>query len=57
MRTTGEYLVVGHYCEGGDILTPEPGNPEGIKTRGLTEAKIGDVVAVGSASASCAGMC
>ena len=30
-RSTAEYLVVGHCCESGDVLTPEPGNPEGLR--------------------------
>jgi len=55
-RGIGEYLVVGHCCESGDILTPEPANPEGIKPRELTEAKIGDAVVVCGAGAYCAGM-
>ena len=55
-RTTKEYLVVGHCCESGDILTPEPGNAEGIKPRELTEARIGDAVVVGGAGAYCAAM-
>ena len=55
-RTTKEYVVAGHCCESGDILTPEPGNAEGIKPRELTEARIGDAVVVGGAGAYCAAM-
>jgi len=55
-RGTHEYLVVGHCCESGDVLTPEPGNPEGLKTRELTEAIIGDAVVVEGAGAYCAAM-
>jgi len=40
------YVVVGHNCETGDILTPAPGNPEAIKPRQLNEATIGDLVAI-----------
>ncbi|MBT7549605.1 MAG: diaminopimelate decarboxylase, partial [Gemmatimonadetes bacterium] len=46
-RGQGEYLVAGHCCESGDILTPAPDNPEGLATRTLTEAKIGDAVFIG----------
>jgi diaminopimelate decarboxylase len=51
-----EYVVVGHNCESGDILTPEPGDPERIKPRLLNQASIGDVVAIASAGAYCASM-
>jgi len=55
-RPTKEYLVVGHCCESGDSLTPEPGNPEGLKPRALSEARIGDALVVGGAGAYCAAM-
>ena len=51
-----DYLVVGHCCESGDILTPEPGNPEGLKPRMLAEAHIGDALVVGGAGAYAAAM-
>lgn len=55
-RAQRQYLVVGHCCESGDVLTPEPGNPEGLRTRMLTEARIGDAVVIGGAGAYCASM-
>lgn len=55
-RGMREYVVVGHCCESGDVLTPAPGDPEGLKTRRLTEAKVGDVVVIGGAGAYCAAM-
>jgi diaminopimelate decarboxylase len=55
-RGQGEYLVVGHCCESGDILTPEPGNPEGLAPRRLTEPRVGDVVVVGGVGAYCSSM-
>ncbi len=55
-RATGKYVVVGHCCESGDILTPAPGNSEAITTRQLTEAKIGDLVVIDHAGAYCEGM-
>lgn len=55
-RATRDYLVVGHCCESGDVLTPEPGNPEGLKHRTLTEAKIGDALVIEGAGAYCSGM-
>ena len=55
-RGEAEYLVAGHCCESGDVLTPEPGNPEGLATRILTEARIGDAIVVGGCGAYCAAM-
>ena len=51
-----DYLVVGHCCESGDVLTPEPDNPEGLGPRRLPETKIGDTIVVGGAGAYCAAM-
>lgn len=55
-RPQKDYLVVGHCCESGDVLTPEPGNPEGLLPRRLTEARIGDALVVEGAGAYCAAM-
>jgi diaminopimelate decarboxylase len=55
-NNTKEYAVVGHNCESGDLLTPAIGDPETIATRELTEAQIGDIVAVGDVGAYCASM-
>jgi diaminopimelate decarboxylase len=55
-RPTKQYLVVGHCCESGDILTPAPGNPEELEARELTEARIGDALVIGGAGAYCAAM-
>ena len=55
-RATKDYLVVGHCCESSDILTPEPGNPEGLLPRTLVEARIGDYLLIGGAGAYCATM-
>lgn len=46
-----EYVVVGHNCETGDILTPAPGDPDGLAPRMLNVAAIGDVVAIADAGA------
>jgi diaminopimelate decarboxylase len=55
-RAPVEYLIAGHCCESGDVLTPEPDNPEGLQTRLLSEAKIGDPMVIGGSGAYCAGM-
>ncbi|MBQ2721897.1 MAG: diaminopimelate decarboxylase, partial [Opitutales bacterium] len=34
-----EYIIVGHCCESGDILTPAPSDPEALAPRKLPEAK------------------
>ena len=50
------YVVVGHCCESGNVLTPTPGNPEGLLPRRLPEARIGDLLVLGGAGAYCSGM-
>lgn len=51
-----DYLVVGHCCESGDILTPAPGDPEALQTRELIETRVGDAVVIGAAGAYCSSM-
>ncbi|MEK6891236.1 MAG: diaminopimelate decarboxylase [Nanoarchaeota archaeon] len=51
-----EYVVVGHCCESGDILTPERDNPEKISTRTLRETEIGDLLVIGGVGAYCSSM-
>jgi diaminopimelate decarboxylase len=51
-----EYVVVGHNCESGDILTTVSGNPEEIEPRLLKEAKVGDEVRIYDVGAYCASM-
>ena len=51
-----EYLVAGHCCESGDILTPAPGDPEGLLLRNLPETFIGDILVVGGTGAYCSAM-
>lgn len=54
--TTKDYVIIGHNCESGDILTPAPYDPEGILPRNLPECNIGDYVLIGGAGAYCASM-
>lgn len=51
-----DYVVVGHCCESGDILTPAAGDPESIATRRLPVADAGDLIVLGGAGAYCAAM-
>lgn len=51
-----EYVVVGHCCESGDLLTPAHGQPEIIAPRHLPKATVGDLVLIGGVGAYCASM-
>jgi len=53
---TKSYMVVGHCCESGDILTPTPGDPEGLAPRELAKAAVGDICVIEGAGAYCSGM-
>ncbi len=53
---TKEYVVVGHNCESGDILTPAQGDPEQIEPRMMKKAEIGDEVRIYDTGAYCASM-
>jgi diaminopimelate decarboxylase len=52
-----DVVFVGPCCESGDILTPAPGDPEGLGPRRVPRPRIGDLVVVGGAGAYCAAMC
>jgi diaminopimelate decarboxylase len=51
-----DYVVVGHCCESGDILTPAPGDPELLQPRALPRAQSGDLCLIGGAGAYCSAM-
>lgn len=53
---TEPVVIVGHCCESGDILTPAPGDPEGLSPRELPVAGIGDLALIGGAGAYCSSM-
>lgn len=50
------YVVVGHCCESGDLLTPAPDEPETLASRDLAAADRGDLMVVESVGAYCAAM-
>ena len=50
------YVVSGHCCESGDILTPAPGDPNTIATRTFPRAAVGDFIVIGGAGAYCSSM-
>jgi diaminopimelate decarboxylase len=51
-----KYLVVGHCCESGDLLTPDPAVHDKEKPRLMAKAEIGDLVAIEVAGAYCSSM-
>ena len=51
---TKKYVVVGHCCESGDLMTPAPDEPETISERELGEISIGDLVVIEGSGAYCA---
>ncbi len=50
------YLVVGHCCESGDLLSCAPGEPETLQPREMAEAAAGDLLVIEGAGAYCSGM-
>jgi diaminopimelate decarboxylase len=53
---TKDYVVVGHCCESGDILTPAPGDPELLAPRELPVAAIGDYCVIDGSGAYASAM-
>lgn len=50
------YVVVGHCCESGDLLTPAPDQPDVLADRRLARACNGDLAVIESVGAYCATM-
>ena len=48
--------MVGHCCESGDLLTPDPDDHDKEKPRLMAKAAIGDLVSIEMAGAYCSGM-
>jgi diaminopimelate decarboxylase len=51
-----DVVFCGPCCESGDVLTPAPGDPEGLAPRAVPQPSVGDLVIVGGAGAYCAAM-
>lgn len=51
-----EYLVVGHCCESGDLLTPAKDNPEQFAPRKFIDPQIQDLIVIYGAGAYCSAM-
>jgi diaminopimelate decarboxylase len=50
------YVVVGHCCESGDLLTPSPKDSGELGPRDLPEVKIGDLCVLEGVGAYCSSM-
>ncbi|KAJ4460990.1 putative Diaminopimelate decarboxylase [Paratrimastix pyriformis] len=50
------YVVVGHTCESGDLLTPLPNEGSALGARPMQEVQLGDLVVVEGVGAYCASM-
>ncbi len=50
------YVVVGHCCESGDLITPQPGQPELLAVREMPEAAVGDLCVIEGTGAYCSSM-
>jgi diaminopimelate decarboxylase len=53
---TMSYVVVGHCCESGDLLTPSASDHEELGPRELPETRIGDLCVIEGAGAYCSAM-
>lgn len=51
-----EYIVVGHCCESGDLLTCAPGEPDRLSAKSFVEVEIGDILVIGGSGAYCSSM-
>ena len=49
-------VFVGPCCETGDVLTPAPGDPEGLSPRLVPRPEVGDLIVIGGAGAYAAAM-
>ena len=54
--TTKDYVVSGHCCESGDLLTPHSEDAERLLPRTLNRANIGDLCVIEGVGAYCASM-
>jgi diaminopimelate decarboxylase len=50
------YVVVGHCCESGDLITCAPGEPAKLLEREMPQIEPGDLFAIGGAGAYCSSM-
>ena len=55
-REEVDLLLAGHCCESGDMMTPAPGDPEGLAPRRLMRPLPGDAVVIGGAGGYCSSL-
>ncbi len=55
-ETIKSWVVVGHCCESGDLVTPAPDDAEALAERTLPVAQIGDWCVIGGCGAYCSAM-
>lgn len=55
-KSKEDYVIVGHCCESGDLVTPSPEDAEKLAIRSLPHAEIGDWCVIGGAGAYCSSM-
>lgn len=55
-EATENYVVVGHCCESGDLVSCAPGEPETLAAKAFPRAEIGDFCIIGGAGAYCSAM-
>ena len=53
---TSTYVVAGHCCESGDILTPAPDQPDVLAPRELSVCGVGDLCVIEGVGAYCSSM-
>lgn len=51
-----DYVIVGHCCESGDLISCAPGEPETLAARRFTAVETGDLCVIGGAGAYCSAM-
>lgn len=56
-RNSRNYIVVGHCCESGDLITTAQNEPDSLEPRELSEADIGDICIIEGVGAYCSSMC
>ncbi|MBU0624903.1 diaminopimelate decarboxylase [Patescibacteria group bacterium] len=56
-ESVSDFVVIGHCCESGDVLTVADGNGDQPEARALTRPRPGDIMLIGGTGAYCSAMC
>lgn len=54
--TSKHFIVVGHCCESGDLLTCAPGEPDRLSAHSFQNVQVNDLLLVGGSGAYCSSM-